>query len=369
MGPVPVTSVVAARMRSLLLADHKRRAPIDVARWFGAMQAQDAASGHWSLGVRSAGLTQTEVVEAFERGEVIRTWPMRGTLHIVPGEDAAWLLELTGVRAMAGAERRRAALGLTLADAQQAADALAQELSGRRLLSRSEALEVIQAAGIDTSGQRGYHLLWYSAQTGVTCVGPQRGTLQTFALLADWAPAQVSFTRDEALSELLLRYVRSHGPVSLKDFVGWTGLTMTDARAAAKANEGRLVPVDTEVGEMWATTECAESLGHETPSDRHVLVLPGFDEFMLGYKDRTLHVPPGGMEKIVPGGNGMFRATVVVDGVAVATWKRTLRAASVDVEVEEILPVADRSGMVEAFEQYAAFLGRGLRLRDSSSEK
>lgn len=366
MTPVPVANVIAARMQSLLLADHQGRAPLDIARWFGAMQAQDAASGHWSLGVRSAIAAETDVVAAFEGGELIRTWPMRGTLHIVPGVDASWLLELTGVRAMAGAERRRTLLGLTLKDVERASGALAEELAARRLITRPEALAVIARAGIDTSGQRGYHLLWHAAQAGITCIGPQRGRMQTFALLADWAPAQVSLPREEALSELLLRYVRSHGPVSLKDFVGWTGLTITDARAAAKSNEGRLVPVATEAGELWATKECADALNHRMPTDRPVLVLPGFDELMLGYKDRTLHVPTGGMERIVPGGNGVFRATVVIDGIAAATWKRRLGVTSVDVEVHAIAPIKAkyRAAMVNAFERYAAFLGRRLTLHE-----
>lgn len=351
------------RMRSLLLAEAAPREPWDVATWFGAMQAQDAASGHWSLGVRCEGLTETDVLAAFERGDIVRTWPMRSTIHIVPGRDVAWMLELTGVRALSGARKRREQLGLSDADATGAAAALDAAMRGGVVLTRAEALAVIADAGIDTSGQRGYHLLWFAAQSGVTVIGPQRGTDQTFVRLADWAPNQVVFTREEALAELFHRFVRSHGPVPLKDFAGWTGLTMADSKAAAAANDGRVVPVDTEAGPMWATLDLVEAL--PDLSAPPVVALPGFDEFVLGYKDRSLQLPPDGIQRVVPGGNGVFRATIAVEGKAVATWRRTMRAARIDIEIEPFEPPLSarlRKAAEAALARYGKFLGMPVRV-------
>lgn len=81
-----MTQLRQARMSSMLLDVAVERSPLSVARWFGAMQAQDVASGHWSLGARCTGLTQSDVTGAFERAEIVRTWPMRGTIHIIPAE-------------------------------------------------------------------------------------------------------------------------------------------------------------------------------------------------------------------------------------------------------------------------------------------
>ena len=94
------------RMTSLLLRAHPSAKPDTVAgvvEWFGAMQAQDMASALWSLGVRLPGFTLADVNAALERREAIRTWPMRGTVHLVPPADARWMLDLMGVRALAGA--------------------------------------------------------------------------------------------------------------------------------------------------------------------------------------------------------------------------------------------------------------------------
>ncbi len=364
-APIPVVQLRAARMVSLQLAIRERRTPLEVAEWFGALQAQDVASGHWSIGVRCPGATEATVLESFERGDLVRTWPMRGTIHIVPARDVLWMLNLMGPRALASSARRRESLGLTLREAERASEALATELRTARVLTRAEAIATIAAAGIDVTGQRAYHLLWYAAQVGITCIGPQRGSDQTFVLLADWAPDQVTMTRADALRELFFRYVRSHGPVGLRDFAGWTGLTLTDTRAAAAGNEGRLLPLRTDAGELWATTGLADRLrGQDLPSHA-VVALPGFDEFVLGFKDRSLQLTPGSFERVVPGGNGMFRATVVAEGQAVATWKRTLKPGRVMVEVEPLAAPLGPTVLAATFAPYGHFLGRQVEVRQA----
>src|SRR4051794_16646529 len=97
------------------------------------MQAQDMASVLWSLGARLPGRTLTEVNAELERREVLRTWPMRGTVHLVPSADAHWMLELMGVRALAGAARRREVIGLTLETADRGVEILGEVLRGTRL--------------------------------------------------------------------------------------------------------------------------------------------------------------------------------------------------------------------------------------------
>lgn len=358
-GPRPdqarTEQVRRTRLASLLLDERQARTPVEVARWFGAMQAQDAASGMWSLGVRCAGVVEADVQAAFERGELVRTWPMRGTIHIVPAEDVRWLLEHVGSRALADAAKRRAGLGLSDADAERAVSALDSGLAGGGLRTRSEVLELIAAAGIDTSGQRGYHLLWYAAQLGVTCLGPQQGSEQTVVRLADWAPAQLTMSRADAHAELLFRYVRSHGPAPLQDFAGWSALTMTDVRAAAAANEGRLEPDQPGPRALWRVV----GQPRDGLPEGGTIALPGYDEFILGYKDRDLQVPPGMLDRIVPGGNGVFRATIVRDGQAIATWTRTNRRDRVSVTVEGFadLPKRQRPVIERAVEEYAAFRG------------
>ncbi|MEU5947684.1 winged helix DNA-binding domain-containing protein [Micromonospora sp. NPDC047465] len=350
-------------MTSLLLRPHPTAHPggvADVVEWFGAMQAQDLASGMWSLGVRLPALGHADVHAALERQEALRTWPMRGTVHLVPPRDARWMLELTGVRSLAAAATRRAQLGLTQADADQAVDVLGTALAGGGRLTRARCLAALEAAGIGTAGQRGYHLLWYASVRGVTCLAPNVGTEQTFALLDEWAPAPHRPDRDEALAILARRYVRGHGPVTDREFAGWTGLTLTDARRGLAAAGDALARVRVDGQEMLVDAALPDA--PRAPVDDDLLVLPGFDEYLLGYKDRSLMLDAAHRDAIVPGGNGVFQATVVRGGRVVGTWKRTVGRDRVAVTVRPLTPLgaARRAGVERALGRYAAFLDRAL---------
>jgi len=360
---------LALRMTSLLLRPHPSTTPGSVAavvEWFGAMQAQDLASGLWSLGARLPGRSMADVQAALERREALRTWPMRGTVHLVPPADARWMLELTGVRSLAGLATRRARLGLTDDDAERAVDLLGAALAGGGRLTRSQCLATLRAAGVATDGQRGYHLLWYSSVRGVTCVAPNVGTEQTFALLDEWAPAPRRPERDEALATLAHRYVRGHGPVTARELAGWSGLTLTDARRGLAAAEGlSTVRVDGEpmhVDAALVDAALASPMRADSPLD-DVLALPGFDEYLLGFRDRTLMLDPAHQAAVVPGNNGIFQATVVRAGRVVGVWKRKIGRSAVTVTVQPLatLDAAARAGVERALGRYADFLGLPAR--------
>ncbi|MGR6320834.1 winged helix DNA-binding domain-containing protein [Micromonospora soli] len=364
--PVRLTGAeaLALRMTSLLLRPHPVARPAgvgEVVEWFGAMQAQDVASGEWSLGVRLPGRTQADVRAALERREALRTWPMRGTVHLVPSRDAHWMLAVSGVRALAGVAARRAQLGLTEADADRAADVLGAALAGGRRLTRAECLATLNGAGFDTGGQRGYHLLWYASQRGVTCIAPHVGKEQTFALLDEWVPDPRRPDRDEALGILARRYVRSHGPVTAQDLARWTGLTVTDARRGLAAAGDALATV--EVDGVAAVVDAALLDAPREPVD-DVHTLPGFDEYLLGFRDRTLMLDPAHANAVVPGNNGMFQSTVVQGGRVAGTWKRTLGKSAVTVTVRQLTPfdAALRSRVEAALAGYARYLDLPLRL-------
>jgi hypothetical protein len=348
-----------ARLSSLLLAEHSLRSPAEIVTWFGAMQAQDLASALWSLGLRLPGSTESDMLTELEQGQILRTWPMRGTIHLVPSQDAHWMLDLMGGRMMATSHRRRESLGLTQVDTDRATAALADALSGSRRLTRSQALSTINDAGVTTEGQRGYHLLWYAALTGVTCIGPQLDGEQTFVLLDEWVANPRRLDERDAAAELAYRYFRGHGPALVTDFAGWTGLGLGVTRTALSDNDGRLTSVSVDGEQMWLTTELAADAEALRPQ-RRVLALPGFDELILGFKDRRLHIPAGRFDDIVPGGNGVFRATITTDGTVQATWSRTLTRSTVKIAVRPFAPLsaARTAAMNRALDDYGQFLGR-----------
>ncbi len=350
-------------MASLLLDDRlaAQRTITEVVDWFGALQGQDFASSQWSLGLRT-GANHAEVGRAFNSGDILRTWPMRGTLHVVPGRDARWMLKHLGGRALAGAARRREFLGLSTSDAEAAVEVLGAVLTGGVVLTRAQCVEALESAGIPGAGQRAYHLLWYASQKGVTCVGPARGKEQTFVLLDEFAPAGPDLDRPAALAEIARRFVRSHGPVSAHDLARWADLTLTDARAGLSAAPG----ITTRPYEGRDLHVCEEQLDEQNrppplESGRQpARALPGFDEFILGYRDRTAQMDADHERLVVPGGNGVFAHTLVLDGRVVGTWRRRdlTRTVAITATPFARLGARARSELEVALSTYAAFVGK-----------
>ncbi len=349
------------RMRSLLLRGG-RDSVAEIVTWFGAMQAQDVNSGLWSFGVRLPGATLDDVNAALERREAIRTWPMRGTVHFVPPADVHWMLELMGTRALAGVEKRRQTIGLDAATADKATEVLGAALAGGRRLTRAECLAALVAGGIEVTGQRGYHLLWYASQQGVSAIAPHIGKEQTFVLLDDWVPAPNRPERDEALGIIALRYFRSHGPTTRKDFAGWTGLTIADCKTGIAVAGPDLTVVDVEGTEMIMA---ASAVPAPSPKDSWV-ALPGFDEYLLGFKDRSLMADAEQLAAIIPGGNGMFQSTLVRGGRVMAAWKRTIGRKGVTVVVQPLSEFTsrDRHNAEAALQPYASYLGLPLTVKN-----
>jgi len=349
-----------ARLRSLLLAKGEQRSVLEVAEWFGAMQAQDLASGSWSFGVRCAGITEEDVQAAQERREVLRTWPMRGTVHFVPARDAAWMVSLMSAKPLAGGAARRDHLGITLELVDRSTEVLAGALAGGKVLTRDECVAALEDAGISTAGQVSYHLLWYACQLGVLCQGPPQGKSHTFTLLSEWVPDPATPSREEGLAIMARRFFQSHGPASEKDFSRWTGLSLRECREGIAGAAHNLVWVETSAGPMLAA---ATVLDNDVAVRRH-LVLPGFDEYMLGYGDRSLLMEPEHLKAVVPGNNGVFQATLVRDGRVVGIWKRTLKTKTVDITVTTLgsLSATDIRAFEREFAAYGRFVGREPRV-------
>lgn len=307
-----------------------------------ALQGQDWNAARWALGVRAPGVTEAEVLQAFDSGSLVRSWPMRGTIHVVPAEDLGWMQAATGRRVLAGAAKRREFLGIDDASLSRMTDIALERLSGGIALSREELGAAWIEAGIGDPekglGQWRYHVLWWLSQNGLVVAGPvgEAGGEPKLVLAEEWIPSPRRLEGEEALAELAARFARGRGPVGERDLAWWTGLTLREVRTgiAAASDAGRLTAVEIEGVRYWADPELlAESAA--APTDAAALLLPGFDEHLLGYTDRTAVLAAEHFERIVPGRNGMFRSTIVdAGGRVVGVWLRTPRAGGVRIDLE-----------------------------------
>ena len=285
-----------------------------------ALQAQDYPAGLQATALRGDGVRAAAVEAALVAGEIVRTWPMRGTLHLIRPDDLAWLLPLCRARARQAAAGRHRQLGLDDGAFDRASDVARDRADGTRV-TRAELLGAIRDAGVDTSGQRGAHLIVRLAQDGVIV----QATKDVFARYDQTVPL-VDLSREEALSRLALRYLAGHGPVTDRDLAWWAGLTLADARAA-------LASVRDQVESAQVDGVTYYSPAGLEPTPEAVWLLPAFDEFLLGYGDRTAQLGAEPLARVVPGLNGMFLSILVVDARVVGTWTRQRRRGVVEVTV------------------------------------
>ncbi len=336
-----------------LAASHSQTAQ-EVVRALGALQAQVYSSALWAIGVRLPGSTQADIEQAIANRSIVRTWAMRGTIHLLAAEDVRWMLELLAPRVLSGTARRDSQLVLDAATYSRSRKLLEKALQGGRQLPRDEAYAVLQHGGISTEGQRGYHILWHLGLQGVICFGLNEGKQPAFALLDEWVPESRRLTRDAALAELALRYFGGRGPATAQDFATWSKLSLSDARAALALAAPGLQSFGQGGETYWMTLESPEP-----DSKPPAVLLPAFDEYLLGYKDRREVLALEHANKVVPGGNGMFLPMMVLSGRIVGTWKRTLSKKSVSIEYAPFgkLKKSELAAFEVAAQRYGEFLG------------
>ncbi|MGO4535413.1 winged helix DNA-binding domain-containing protein [Leifsonia sp. 2MCAF36] len=337
--------------------------PAAAARRLLALQGQDFAAGCWALALRTTGSTLNDVLADLDAGRIIRSWPMRGTLHFVAPDDLRWMLSVTMDRMVASLGRRQEQLGLARADFERAAEVVSAALTGGGSISRADVMELWESAGIATTGQRGYHLIYFLAQTGLLCWGPvvrsgNGNPTQALVLLDEWAPPPPALEPDEALARFLLRYLSGHGPATVRDFVWWTKGTVAGAKTALGVLGDSVTTLDVDGVEYLVTTELVDGAAG-APATRAekeaVHLLPAFDEYLLGYQDRAPILDDEHAELIVPGNNGVFQAIIVAGGRIVGTWRRDGRTV-VPLPFAPLTPA--RQGRLErAATAYSRFAG------------
>ena len=349
MNPREITRF---RLQNQQITAHPSTTPQEVVAALGAMQGQDYRNALWAIGLRLPTSSEADIERAVARAEIVRTWAMRGTLHFVAAADVRWILELLAPRIIAARAYRRRALELDGATLTRSGLLLGQALSERRLLTRSEAMGLLERAGIETAGQRGIHILSHLSLEGLLCQAAFVGREPTFALLDTWVPEAATMEREAALGELGRRYFRGHGPATLQDFVWWSGLTVAEARTALETAMPRLTRAQVGDAVYWMGTSAPPA--PSGPQDVHVL--PGFDEYVLGYRDREVVMDAAYAQRVVPGGNGVFRPAIVVNGRVVGTWRlgNKVRAASV-VELFSSLDAATSDAIAQTLRDYDGF--------------
>jgi hypothetical protein len=350
------------RLRAQRLAGRRPGDVAEVARAVGGLQAQDTPASRLAVRARSTGLDEAAVRRACDQERsVVRTWVMRGTLHLVAAEDAGWLVALLGPGFAAGNRRRRLQLGLDDARCERALAALPAVLAGGPL-SRAGLVAGLAAEGvqIEPKGQAPAHLVGYAAMRGLVCRGPDLdGDEPSYVLLEAWSGAGRALDGDDALAELARRYLGGHGPAAPEDLAAWSGLALGRARRAFELVAAELDEVELDGRPLWAPARTlALATGAGRSSGPVVRLLGRFDDYLLGWRSRDLVLDPAFAGRVHAGG-GWFHPALVVDGRVAGTWRARRAGNRLELTVE---PFGGRlpRGARPALEAEAADVGRFL---------
>jgi hypothetical protein len=345
------TDLLRRRLAGQCLTTPGLQAPAEVVRALGAVQAQDYAGAKWAVAQRTSGATDADIERELTAGTILRTHVLRPTWHFVAREDIRWMLDLTAPRVSAAMAYHDRQLELTPAVFRRSNAVLTKALAGGRHLTRPELATVLERAGLKTTSEQRVGLMMRAELDTVVCSGPRRGKQFTYALFEERVPPAASQERDASLRELTRRYFSTRGPATARDFAWWSGLTLADARRGIEIAATELTHLTLE-GELFHFTE--RDLPKAKPSAH---LLPNYDEFFIGYKDRGAVAHRLGHAHPVTGGNWLISHAVFVDGQLVGGWKRRVEKTRIVVALDLAarLTPAERRRVASAAKRLGAF--------------
>lgn len=308
--------IARTRLASQCIEHPKVTTPGQIVAYMGAMQAQDYLMAKYAIGVRLPGLTDDALGKALDNGDILRTHVMRPTWHFVAADDLQWMLELTAPHIWPILRSSNKQLGLTDTIMKKSRKVLEQIFADGAHLTREEIAMALEAAKIDTGDNRASHILMAAELDGVLCSGARKDGKNTYALIAERVPNKNTCSREEGLARLAERFFTSHCPATVKDFAWWSGLSLKDAKLAGAMLQPSFSD-ETIAGETYLIPP-GFVLPRKTANSIHLL--PAFDEFIIGYRDRSAALAAEHNRRAISI-NGIFKATVVIDGQVKGLWK------------------------------------------------
>ena len=353
-GEVFEMNLVSMRLLSQQLASPQFKEPAEVVSWFGAMQAQEYKAMRWAVSMRTKKPSYKAFEKAFNAGEIVRTHLFRTTWQLIAGEDLGWMLDVCRDKARAGLRGWMHTNGVDISAKEEAriSGIFAEVAAGKRSVLKEEFAQALRERDIDMDEQHLSYHLRLAELSGLLCSGDLHPTKRTLALVSEKVKHPLLLDRDEALALLARKYFRSHGPATFEDFVWWSGLNVNDCRRAMAILGDELVPVRLQGRDFYARKD-ARVRGYRSGG---VLLIPAFDEYLIGYKSRYVVLPPEQAHR-AHNQSGIFYHVVALDGRIVGNWSPAARDGGI-VLFQEGLTLPPEA-LARQFAAYRAFTARG----------
>jgi hypothetical protein len=351
-----------------------RRAPagslLAVAHRLCGLHAQVLSSAELTAWARVEDLDRGAVRRAlWEDRSLVKTWAMRGTLHLLPADELAlWHAALGTVRYYLNEARWQKNFGMTLLDLDRVTEAVAEALEGRILTREELAKEVAALTGSAALGKMLSSwgtLLRPAAFTGRLCFGPSVGQRVRFTRPDTWlgaAPAPVDL--QTATATVTRRFLSTYGPATYQDLARWwIGSGVGTAREWIAALGEEVTSVEVDGTPAWMLAADARKL-RDVDIPRSVRLLPAFDQYVVAASPHADSLLPGDWRGRVYRPQGWISPVLLVNGRMHGTWRHTIKGSRVDVEIRPFVKPptwVSRAASMEA-ERLAQFLGGSLQL-------
>lgn len=337
---------------------------LDVVARLGGVHTQVASCAEHIVGVRSGALPG-DVRAAVDDHSVVKTWAMRGTLHLLRADEyPTWVAAMT---VKENATRRTAAWekyhGISLDDARAVTEAVGEVLPGhcytREELGHAVAEHLKRADLAERLSSGWGSVLKPSACYGLLCFGPSRGRNVTFVSPRDWVKGKWKQpSGDDAMRVVLARFLDAYGPASADDFARWWGCEPPVVRPLFSEHADLLAEVVVDGKKLWMTRRHAPGLEDAAPASGAWL-LPGFDPYVTGSGTIRRQLVPKGFEARVSRKGAWISAIAVVDGRVAGVWTHEVNRgrATITIEPFTALEAVAKKALASAAEAYEALLG------------
>ncbi|MGH2710433.1 MAG: winged helix DNA-binding domain-containing protein [Actinomycetota bacterium] len=316
------------------------------------IQAQDAKAARLGIRARSKDLTEADVErERLHDRSYVRAWAMRGTIHLITSEDYPWIRDLVAAPLIRQSLKRLAQEGMSQSAAERARPVV-RKLLENGPAGRAEIREVLAKKNIKPKGRQALvHLLFVMTYEGEVVTGPYVDGKETVVLADDWIHKRPKAPKDPAV-ELARRYILAYGPASIDDFRWWSGLPAARARTAWAAMGDELVDHGDGLHRHRSQGLAA---GRAAPTR----LLPMWDHYFLGYKDRS----HAGTSKMTGGASagGIFHPLVVADGKATGLWRLTRKGTGFNLSLEPLEGLPSRASITREVADLSRFLGQDVK--------
>jgi hypothetical protein len=352
------TELIRHRLINQQIIGSKFTRPDQIVSWLVAMQAQEYAMSKWAIGLRLPGITAAQVEKACDQGKILRTHLMRPTWHFVTPADIRWLLALTAPQVHAKSAYMYRQTSLDSRIFKKSNDALARALEGGHHLTRTELQEALKDKKIVADGFKLGYLMMNAELEQVICSGKRRGKQFTYALLSERAPKARTLPREESIAELLIRYLLSRSPATLQDFSTWSGLSLKDAQLGLESIKRKVVSETIGGKKYWLATSSPSMKSKLPGNDAATFLMPDYDEYGMGYKDRSAIFDEEAHAAAVSRGNPIFNRMIIIDGKIAGTWKASVEKKKLAIQTVLFKPLTKTNvvAVAKAVKRFTKFI-------------